>query len=1019
MFNLTSKDLYGVSYEDDRPHVPHLGGNFEFRFSARGNISRAIEKYKEQRGAELAEMRGKQSKGSMPRFCKMRDNGHDVTCKVTSSDRDVETQVSRLSWTLMDLDDLSSQESYGLEEATGTGIEESCNKAMHELGATDADSSNCNTTNISIGLNTNQGDRLCGGASPKRQFRQKKSRACHKYSHVQSHSVLPYERVEALHREVCKELEDMGQGPQSMSIEMPVFSKPKSPNKKKLRQIPNKYRPVTISPPRVQLPALIKTPERLKGGTRKLKSCKSNKQGDADNLKHMSYEEYPQPEAKWAEIMHPSVMSQAIQVNVCKAQNPTPRAAYEFMECHGSVEPEPIAPFFLEDSDLEHEYTQRPGYLRCCGPRPMKLDSEPEQEDNIGACFVELEHKPHRLSLLRSMQPMRYSSRFEERVRCHLKQLPQLHATFASQESLSNQALKPQKEHQLGEKNAAFSSDEDNMYIPKLQTPAPPSPTPTTRNLKSTKNKAKASKGRKTDRSSTPAWNSNKPKPQRTQLHVVIPSYRPQHVDRKVAKSKASGDAPEGSVNVGLVRQPGGREKCSEPPSLPQESPPPSPLRRRKPRNLYCTRSLEDLKYEKICIYHKMSTMQERIIAALDRLQNSLIQLAQPEYTTHERARRQRNAFEFCVRFSRNFLYPLKGMIDDVRYMSDSAFTSANSNDACQRVLNIYNLMHQSIMTYMRQLRFFLLDKVPQKLSALIEMLYALTNVCLTKNLFDRQDVIVDCLLQRCTKFLTFIEDMQEERFQLAREVYQRIQAEKHSKQPHDHQQKSHSHNRYDLKMCFNDLQLYEPRLVRKEKPVTKERSGTKDRSATKKSTTITKGQGVVRERLRRLQIRRPVLPGICLEKASDVELPRSPTVIKTHIECVECRDDQSSELSEQSPLLSPTPNVFPTPYQHDCHQALANTLRRTVAPSPSPRCYNGTISDPNQCISRLVANLNLPNGKENVVNQALFEALQQVTQSQVVQVIEPIVRSLGGILQHNKKDDSSSTNNSQSDSSD
>lgn len=39
-----------------------------------------------------------------------------------------------------------------------------------------------------------------------------------------------------------------------------------------------------------------------------------------------------------------------------------------------------------------------------------------------------------------------------------------------------------------------------------------------------------------------------------------------------------------------------------------------------------------------------------------------LLELNVPDNSL-EKTKRQRNAFEFAVRFSRNFLYPLKGMV--------------------------------------------------------------------------------------------------------------------------------------------------------------------------------------------------------------------------------------------------------------------------------------------------------------------------------------------------------------------
>ncbi|EDW30577.1 GL26858 [Drosophila persimilis] len=367
---------------------------------------------------------------------------------------------------------------------------------------------------------------------------------------------------------------------------------------------------------------------------------------------------------------------------------------------------------------------------------------------------------------------------------------------------------------------------------------------------------------------------------------------------------------PGGGDSRNNRRQPGGRDKAilSRPPAgrekqslskpipttdtSPHQAPTvtPSPTRRRKTRPLVFSQSLEDLKYEKLGIYNKISLTQERIISALDRLQNSLLKLQVPDCNTLERKKRERNAFEFCVRFSRNFLYPLKGMIDDVRRTPVGYFNSATSNEACQRV-------------------------VPQKLSALMEMIYTLSSTCVEKGILDRHDPVVECLLERSTKFLTFIEDMQEERFKMAREHYRRSQKQahpangnahsSHPKHPAFHSsfhEKKPKH-KYDLKMCLNDHKLYEPRLVPKKKPQDLKRS----------------------------------------RNGPDKELrsPRPPT---------------SKWLELRSPKTK------------EAEQKAQKTASRKVQ-------------------------------KEDELQQALLEAFRHVSRDQVHQVLDPLMRSLGALL--------------------
>lgn len=137
--------------------------------------------------------------------------------------------------------------------------------------------------------------------------------------------------------------------------------------------------------------------------------------------------------------------------------------------------------------------------------------------------------------------------------------------------------------------------------------------------------------------------------------------------------------------------------------------------------------------------------------------------------------------------------------------MPPDLFTTIGSNDACTRIYNIYHLLLQSLNTYQKQLRYFLLDHVPQKLTTLIEMIYTTTTLCLGKRIFSTQDVVVDCLQQRCSKFLGFLEDLHEGRLEIARQNYRRLTLD-------------NAHCKYDLKMVINDLNMYEPKLVLKTK---------------------------------------------------------------------------------------------------------------------------------------------------------------------------------------------------------
>ncbi|EDW36723.1 GL15357 [Drosophila persimilis] len=94
--------------------------------------------------------------------------------------------------------------------------------------------------------------------------------------------------------------------------------------------------------------------------------------------------EYREPKASFVDIIPSAMISQAIEVNVCQAVNTTNCAARQFMHQHRSLEPEPTSPFFREDSDLDHEYDDRSGYLCQLESRPSYNTSQTDEKPLAG-----------------------------------------------------------------------------------------------------------------------------------------------------------------------------------------------------------------------------------------------------------------------------------------------------------------------------------------------------------------------------------------------------------------------------------------------------------------------------------------------------------------------------------------------------------------------------------------------------------------------------------------------------------
>ncbi|XP_043658996.1 uncharacterized protein LOC122623743 isoform X2 [Drosophila teissieri] len=888
--------MYGSHYDSQSAG---RGSNFEFRFAGPESIPNAVRRYNALRGAELAQMKRQREMGrahvpSMPRFCKVRRPGQDVTSMVTSRDLDVVTQLSLDSESIYndDNEDHDDNDDHEDHDDNDDNDDHDDNNANDDAEYDGSDSND-------FQYQAQQSPRLCGGSeSPKvvkkksrarkKQIATSRRRNHHMEAMQQDHT---YERLEELHREVCAELQSLGE---SSPVSPDATPRPQVLAKQR-RMWAKKQRKAQEAPPQA-----------------------SWVDGDSSpaTMGLISYEDYHQPQPKWADILPSEMASQAIKVNVCQAQNATSLSAYEFMEQHGTVEPEPVMPFFLEDSDLEHEYADRPGYMRYVEPKPEYTSSESDRDNRVEhptqPVFVEMERRPHRLSLLKSLSPMRYTSqRSEETLRVQDRE----------------------------------------CQVQPLELPKAPQ------------------SRRGNQRQSVVDGGPKSSRPRRTNV-VAAGSHR-NPANPRTRRTLRAGGGDEVAA--------GPQNSSNHPPNSPNPPNPPKEVvaapervsrrRKAKPMVVY-SKSLEDLKFEKLAIYNKITLTQERIINALDKLQTSLLHLQVPNCSAQERQKRQRNAFEFCVRFSRNFLYPLKGMIDDVRYTTVASFNSANSNEACQRVVCVYGLMQQSIQTYQRQLRYFLLEKVPQKLSALIEMIYTMTNCCLDKGMLDRQDPVVECLQERCTRFLSFIEDMQEERFKLAREAMRRClrkghplgnqSARKHSKKKSSsaprpptqpRQEKLRSHERYDLKMCLNDLKLYEPRLVPKERQQQAEKRPQRMRRPrnTQHAATATPGN-----------------PG----------------------ENVTGQTEQPADM--EAPSLGP--DEMQTQIQMTADGGTSSSL--SLLPTVGYGGYGGhhPFGDVQQESSRSPS-------REEQLHRALLDALHLVSRSQVKQVLDPLIRSLGVIL--------------------
>ncbi|XP_055915400.1 uncharacterized protein LOC129948422 [Eupeodes corollae] len=218
--------------------------------------------------------------------------------------------------------------------------------------------------------------------------------------------------------------------------------------------------------------------------------------------------------------------------------------------------------------------------------------------------------------------------------------------------------------------------------------------------------------------------------------------------------------------------------------------------------------SIDDLKKEKLRIFSKMTSIQDNIIKNLDSLRISLVEISLPDGDVEQKLR-ERNALEFSVRFSRNYLFPLGKMIDNLRLSPKEEFCSALTNEPCIKVCGIYGLLCQAIQCYQKQLRHFYTDCFPKKLDTLLNLIKDTTNICLEKRIFDKRDILIQDLISRCVMFLGFVFEMAERK-----KIYHSEMALQSDRKSRYKLPKTSS--KWDLTMNLNNLNMYEPKLVPK-----------------------------------------------------------------------------------------------------------------------------------------------------------------------------------------------------------
>ncbi|XP_062537818.1 uncharacterized protein LOC134206144 [Armigeres subalbatus] len=155
---------------------------------------------------------------------------------------------------------------------------------------------------------------------------------------------------------------------------------------------------------------------------------------------------------------------------------------------------------------------------------------------------------------------------------------------------------------------------------------------------------------------------------------------------------------------------------------------------------------------EEFDTFIKITELQKKICFMIDDVRHSLGKVDEPEDELEFKKREKRTA-EFLIRFQRNYLYQINRLEEDVCVLSKS------SSEFAQKVYQLYKLIYQGLKFYLKNMKYFVISVSPEKLWSLVKQIMSSTKLCVQKEIFDEDDLIVEEIFEKCHQLRRSLKD--------------------------------------------------------------------------------------------------------------------------------------------------------------------------------------------------------------------------------------------------------------------
>lgn len=155
---------------------------------------------------------------------------------------------------------------------------------------------------------------------------------------------------------------------------------------------------------------------------------------------------------------------------------------------------------------------------------------------------------------------------------------------------------------------------------------------------------------------------------------------------------------------------------------------------------------------EEFDTFIKITELQKKICLMIDDIRHCLGKVDEPEDELELKKREKRTA-EFLIRFQRNYLYQINRLEEDVCVISKS------SSEFAQKVYQLYRLIYQGLKFYLKNMKYFVISVSPEKLWTLVKQIMSSTKLCVQKEIFDEDDLIVEEIYEKCLNLRRSLKD--------------------------------------------------------------------------------------------------------------------------------------------------------------------------------------------------------------------------------------------------------------------